>query len=141
MSGIQHVFSGLHNLLHSKSIQHSDLRRRLAATVVITIVVDIIGTLGMYLVERHHPASDIHTLWEAFYFTTSQMTTLSSSMANPVTIIGQSIVLFLDVYAITVVSTLAGMFGAFFYHQSDDKRRQQQRTSEAAPRDNTSAQN
>ncbi|MCB1377293.1 MAG: hypothetical protein KDK89_02815 [Alphaproteobacteria bacterium] len=90
--------------------------------VALTFCVSIVMTLAMLAAERHHPDSDIHSLWDAFYFTVSQMTTLSSTMENPVTRVGQVVVLFMDIYAITVVSTLAGMFGAFFYHRTDERR-------------------
>lgn len=78
----------------------------------------------MLFFEGNHPGSDIHNLWDSFFFTTSQLFTLSSSMANPVTRVGQATCMVLDLYAITVVSTVAGMFGAFFYHRSDERRRQ-----------------
>ncbi|MCC0057419.1 MAG: hypothetical protein H6883_14955, partial [Rhodobiaceae bacterium] len=108
MSIFSHLMTGLRDLAYARSVPHTDLRRRLTTTVVLTVFIDIAATALMLLVEREHPSSDIHTLWDAFYFTTTQMTTLSSPMANPVTGVGQLIVLALDVYAITIVSTLAG---------------------------------
>ena len=39
-------------------------------------------------------------------------------MANPATNAGKVIELFFDIYAITVVATLAGSFGAFFHQRS-----------------------
>jgi hypothetical protein len=52
--------------------------------VTLTICVSVVMTLAMFMAERHHPDSEIHTLWDAFYFTVSQLTTLSSTMENPV---------------------------------------------------------
>ena len=122
MSIIAHIVQGLRDLLSAASLPHADLRRRLSSMVALTFCVSIVMTLAMLAAERHHPDSDIHSLWDAFYFTVSQMTTLSSTMENPVTRVGQVVVLFMDIYAITVVSTLAGMFGAFFYHRTDERR-------------------
>lgn len=123
MSIAQYLFRGVRDLIQANSVPHSDLRMRLLTTVALTIGMTIVATIALFLVERHHPTSDIHSLWDAFYFTASQMVTLSTPMRNPVTWIGQIMVLIIDVYAITIVSTLAGMFGAFFYHRSDERRR------------------
>ena len=122
MTVFQHLRRGLGDLIHASSLPHADLRRRLGSTVTLTLAVAAVATIALLLVERGRPGSDIHSLWDAFYFTASQLTTLSSALANPVTRAGQVIVLLLDIYAITVVSTLAGMFGAFFYHRTEERR-------------------
>lgn len=123
MTVFTHIHRGLRDLLRAKSHPHADLRRRLGSTITLTVLISAVATFAILAVEHSHPASDIHSLWDAFYFTVSQMTTLSSSMANPVTRAGQIIVLLVDIYAITIVSTLAGMFGAYFYHRTDERRR------------------
>ncbi|SIT09536.1 Ion channel [Paracoccus saliphilus] len=109
-------------VIQAASPTHSDLRDRLVAAVSLTVVVDVFATLLLYLFEKDHGSTEIHNLWDAFYFTTSQLVTISTSMANPVTPAGQALCIVIDVYAITVVSTVAGMFGAFFYHRSHERR-------------------
>jgi hypothetical protein len=42
-------------------------------------------------------------------------------MTNPVTTAGRALDLVLEVYAITVVVTLAGSFGAFFHGRSAER--------------------
>lgn len=100
---------------------HADLRHRLTAAIVVTVLVDAIATLLIFWVEKGHAQSDIHSLWDAFYFTTAQLVTVGASFSNPVTMAGQALCLLIDLYAITIVSTIAGMFGAFFYHRSVQK--------------------
>ncbi len=121
-----HIAHGLRDIALAATAPHADLRRRLTSAVALTLAVTLLATAAIYLAERNHPQSDVRNLWDAFFFTSSQMTTLSASMANPVTLTGQVIVLIIDIYAITVVATLAGMFGAFFHHRSQERLRQSQ---------------
>lgn len=90
------------------------------AALALTFVVDI-GASGLLLLpEKGYPQTDIHIFRDALFFTTSQLTTLSSAMANPVPLSGKVLCLMIDIYAITVVTTVAGIFGAFFSHRSAD---------------------
>ncbi|WP_323040534.1 hypothetical protein [Gemmobacter sp.] len=122
MSVFHHVFHGIRDVLRAATLPHADLRRRLGGTISLTVIASAVATLAIYAVEKDQKGSDIHNLWEAFFFTMSRMTTMSAAMANPVTRGGEVIVLLIDLYAITIVSTLAGMFGAYFYHRSDARR-------------------
>jgi hypothetical protein len=51
------------------------------------------------------------------FWTTAQMLTVSSQMPNPVTTGGKIIDLFLEFWAITAVTAVAGSFGAFFHRR------------------------
>ena len=75
----------IRDVLGAAGPPHSDLRDRLLAAISVSVVVDLAATLLLFLVERDHPGTEIHDLWDAFFFTTSQMVTISASMANPVT--------------------------------------------------------
>lgn len=125
-SPVTRLVTDIKDLIGASSPPHADLRERLGAVIVLTILVDIGSSFLMLLLEGGLPGSDIHNVWDAFYFTTSQLFTMSSPMHNPVTRVGQAYCILIDLYAITVVSTVAGMFGAFFYHRSDERRRQRE---------------
>ena len=101
---------------------HEHLRNRLLAILWVTIVVDAFATVAVYFAERHGSGTDIHSLWDAFLFATSQLFT-ASSVASPSTETGKVLELVFDIYAITVVATLAGSFGAFFNHQRVENER------------------
>ena len=72
----------------------------------------------MWLFENDVSRSEIHNLWDAFFFTTVQLLTVSSQMSVPTSTGGRIVDVFLELYAITVVTTLAGSWGAFFHHQT-----------------------
>ena len=102
-----------------KTSTHAHLRRRLLTIFVVTAAFAVICTLIVYLTERHAQGTEIHNLFDAFLFSTSQLLT-ASSVATPTTNAGKVLELFFDIYAITVVATLAGSFGAFFHQRSKE---------------------
>jgi hypothetical protein len=94
--------------------EHSRLRNRLTATFVATLIVDAIGTTLMYSLEHGRHGSAIHSVFEGFFWVTTQLLTVSSQMPNPVTTGGRIVDIFLELWAITVVATAAGSIAAFF---------------------------
>jgi hypothetical protein len=110
---------------------HRHLRRRLLTILVVTAVFATICTVIVYLTERHAEGTEIHNLFDAFLFSTSQLLT-ASSVANPKTNPGKVLELFFDIYAITVVATLAGSFGAFFHQRSRELDRAEHALAEEA---------
>jgi hypothetical protein len=86
---------------------------RLAVIFALTLVVDAIGTALVYFLERHADGSDVRTLFDAFFFTTVQLLTVSSQLSNPVTTGGRIVDIFLEVWAVLVVAGSAGTFGSF----------------------------
>src|SRR5262249_13190952 len=103
----------------AKTSTHAHLRRRLLTIFLVTAVFAVVCTTVVYLTERHAHGTEIHNLFDAFLFSTSQLLT-ASSVPNPKTNTGKLLELFFDIYAITVVATLAGSFGAFFHQRSKE---------------------
>jgi hypothetical protein len=118
------------DVIRAASPSHQSLRSRLLKAFVLTVIVDLASAVSVYYAERNASRSGVHDFGEALFWTTAQMTTISSSLANPVTGVGRAISVLLDLYAITVVTTLAGRFSAFFCrrgeesgHAPDERRR------------------
>jgi hypothetical protein len=93
---------------------HHALRRRLSEALVIVAVVDVIGTALMWLFEDDVARSAIHNPWDAFFFSTVQLLTVSSQMPNPVTTGGRIVDIALELTALCLVSGIAGVFASFF---------------------------
>jgi hypothetical protein len=106
-------------VVQGKSQTHTHLRRRLLTIFLATAFISLISTLVVFFTERHARGTEIHSLFDAFLFSTSQLLT-ASSVANPRTNLGKILELFFDIWAITVVATLAGSFGAFFHQRSKE---------------------
>ena len=98
---------------------HYHLRRRLLIIFGATAVFAVICTLVIYVTEHHAKGTEIHSVFDAFLFSASQLLT-GSSVANPATNFGKILELVFDLWAIFVVASLAGSFGAFFHARSKE---------------------
>jgi voltage-gated potassium channel len=92
---------------------HRRLIGRLLLILIATVVVDLVGTILVYLAERHARGTDIHTVGDAFFFTTVQLLTVSSQIKNPFTPFGRAVDIVLEVWAVLVVAGSAGAFASF----------------------------
>jgi len=94
--------------------RHRRLFARLLIVLAATLVLDVLGTLAVYALERNAAGSDVHTIGQAFFFTTVQLLTVSSQLRNPVTPWGRVVDIVLEVWAVIVVAGSAGAVAAFF---------------------------
>jgi hypothetical protein len=92
---------------------HRRLIGRLLLILIATLVVDAVGTLLVFVAERHARGTDVHTLGDAFFFTTVQLLTVSSQMRNPLTTFGRAVDIVLEAWAVLVVAGSAGAFASF----------------------------
>jgi hypothetical protein len=68
----------------------------------------------MYAFERAHRGSGFDDLGGALFWVSAQLTTVSSQMPNPVTTPGRVVDIVLEVWAVSVVATLAASLASFF---------------------------
>lgn len=94
--------------------RHRRLVSRLLLVLILTALVDGAGTLLVYSLERSAKQTDIHTFFDAFFFTTVQLLTVSSQIKNPLTTAGRIVDLFLEIWAVLVVAGSAGAIASFF---------------------------
>jgi hypothetical protein len=98
--------------------RHRRLMSRLLLVLFLTAMLDVVGTLLVYFLERHAKDGDIHNLFDAFFFTTVQLLTVSSQIKNPLTTAGRVVDIVLELWAVIVVAGSAGAIASFF--QSGD---------------------
>ena len=89
------------------SERHRRLVARILIAIALSLVVDVAGALLMWRLE-------IHGFANALFFATVQILTVSSQMQHPVTHAGQIVDVALEVWAIFVVTAVAGSFASFF---------------------------
>lgn len=116
---IQRASRGLLAVARGDSQTHTHLRNRLLSIIWVTIAIGILSTLVVYFLERHSEGTQIHNLFDAFIFAMAQLLT-ASSVAAPTSNAAKVLEIFFDIYAITVVATLAGSFGSFFHRRSEE---------------------
>ena len=94
--------------------RHRRLLARLMLVLVTTVLIDAIGSVAIYFLERHAHGTEIRSFGDALFFTTVQLLTVSSQIRNPLTPWGRVVDVFLEVWAVIVVAGSAGAIAAFF---------------------------
>jgi voltage-gated potassium channel len=96
------------------SERHRRLTARLLLVLLASLVVDAIGSVLIFFLERHAEGGDIHSFGDALFFTTVQLLTVSSQIRNPRTAAGRVVDVALEVWGVIVVAGSAGAVGTFF---------------------------
>lgn len=94
--------------------RHRRLVARVLITIGLSVVVDAIASILFWHWESGIEGSDIHGFGDAVFFVTVQILTVSSQIKNPITSDGKILDVFLEIWAIFVITAVAGSFGAFF---------------------------
>jgi ion channel len=107
----------LHRLTHWEE-RHRRLLARLLLLILATILIDVVGTALDYGFERHAHGTDVKSLFDAFFYTTVQLLTISSSLKNPLTTGGKIVDMGLELWGVLAIAGSAGAIASFF--QSGD---------------------
>jgi hypothetical protein len=102
------------DVVRAASPTHLHLRERIAAIFLATFIYDMLASVAIFFFERHAPNTHITNFGDSLFWTTTQLLTVSSQLPNPISTGGRILDVFLQFWAISVVATLAGSFGAFF---------------------------
>jgi hypothetical protein len=94
--------------------RHRRLAARLIIAFVLTLVVLAAGSVLIWIFESGKKGGEIHGFGDAVFFTSVQLLTISSSITNPVTAAGKVVDVALEMWAIFVVTAIAGSFASFF---------------------------
>ena len=105
-------------------------RVRIARLALVSIGVDLVAALLAYAFERG-AAHEFASVWEALFWTTTQLLTVSSSLPNPENTATKFLDVALELYAIVVVTSLAATFTDALHHRT--RRRVHERKLQARP--------
>jgi hypothetical protein len=112
--GLRHLRSEARMVLRGASSTHRLLRSRLVVLGVSTLLLDAVATFLMYVFEHAQRGSGFDDVGGALFWVSAQLTTVSSQMPNPVTTPGRVLDIVLEVWAVSVVATLAASMASFF---------------------------
>ena len=102
----------------SRLFKYEERHRRLVARLLLalglSVVVFVVGTTLIWAIESGQPGGDIHGVGDSAFFVIVQMLTVSSQIKNPLTSAGRIVDIGLEVWAIFVVTAVAGSFASFF---------------------------
>ena len=94
--------------------RHRRLAGRVALVLMATTVVDVAGTVAMYLLESGSKGTQIHTFGQAAVFASVQVVTVSSSLSNPVTPAGRVVDVLPEAWGVLAVAGIGGALATFF---------------------------
>jgi hypothetical protein len=100
---------------------HEHLRARLLVVLATTLIVDAVASVFILIFERNATGTEITTLGDSLFWTSTQLLTVSSQLPNPISTPARVLDVFLQAYAISVVAVLAGSFSAFFHRRSAER--------------------
>jgi hypothetical protein len=122
---IHQASTQVRDVVRAEGRHHARLRDRVAAIVFATIGVDVVCALLAYVFEHGQKGTAIHSLGTAIFWTSTQLLTVSSQMPNPLTTEGRILDVFMEIWAVSVVASLAAAIGSFFVHVAEPARNQQ----------------
>jgi hypothetical protein len=94
--------------------RHRRLFARLLLALGLSVVVFVTGTVLTWAFESGLKGGDIHGIGDAAFFCAVQLLTVSSQIRNPLTLAGRIVDVGLEVWAVFVVTVVAGSFATFF---------------------------
>lgn len=110
----------VYDVARASTPTHRRLRDHLTAIVVATIGVDLVCAVVAFLLERHSQETEIKTFGSAVFWTSTQLLTVSSQIKNPISTGGRILDVFMEVWAISVIATLAGAMGSFIQKRGEE---------------------
>jgi hypothetical protein len=110
----------VYDVARAATATHRRLRDHLTAIAMATIAVDAICALAGFLLERNAKETEIKTIGSAVFWTTTQLLTVSSQIKNPISAGGRILDVFMEIWAITVIATLAGAMGSFLQKRGEE---------------------
>jgi hypothetical protein len=108
------------DVLLAATATHRRLRDHLVTIIVATVGVDLFCAIAAFLLERHSQQTEVKTFGSAAFWTTTQLLTVSSQLKNPISVGGRILDVFMEIYAITVIASLAGAIGSFLHKRGEE---------------------
>jgi hypothetical protein len=107
-------------IFRAETPTHRRYRDHLIVILLVTIGVDVVCSVLAYFLERHAAGTEIHTMGSAFFWTSTQLLTVSSQLKDPLSFCARVLDILMEAYAITVIASLAGITGAFVQRRGSE---------------------
>jgi hypothetical protein len=129
---IRNTAAEVRDVVRAETPTHSRLRDRLVGIALATIGFDLLCAVLAFVFEHDAKQTQITSLGSALFWTSTQLLTVSSSIQNPISTPGRLLDVVMEVYAITVVASLAGAMGAFMVKRGAEIEQAAARAKDAA---------
>jgi hypothetical protein len=110
---VRNTAAEVRDVVRAQTPTHSRLRDRLVGIALVTIGFDLLCAVLALVFEHTAKQTQVTSFGSALFWTSTQLLTVSSSIQNPISTPARLLDVAMEVYAITVVASLAGAMGAF----------------------------
>lgn len=110
---IRQTAAEVRDVARAQTPTHSRLRDRLVGIGIATIGFDLLCAVLALVFEHNANQTQVTSFGSALFWTSTQLLTVSSSIQNPISTPARLLDVVMELYAITVVASLAGAMGAF----------------------------
>jgi hypothetical protein len=114
---------GLREKLRRPDSARELLAARVTAILLATVAIDLAVAVAFYFLERRAPGTQVTSYGDALFWTSSQMSTVSSSLANPITGGGRVLAVALDFISVAFISLLFGSIAQHLHFTTTRKQR------------------
>ena len=129
---IRNTAAEVRDVIRAQTPTHSRLRDRLVGIALVTIGLDLLFAVLAFVFEHDAKQTQITSFGSALFWTSTQLLTVSSSIQNPISTPARLLDVAMEVYAITVVASLAGAMGAFMVKRGAEIEQAADRAKHAA---------
>ena len=102
---------------HEWDVARRRFRSRIAKLPVASLVLDLAAAGGV-LASEHGAPHAFATYFDALFWTTTQLLTVSSQLPNPERVVTKVVDVVLEAWAIIVVASLAATFSDLLHHRT-----------------------
>jgi hypothetical protein len=129
---IRNTAAEIRDVARARTPTHSRLRDRLVGIALATIGFDLLCAVLAFVFEHDAKQTQVTSFGSALFWTSTQLLSVSSSIQNPISTPARLLDVAMEVYAITVVASLAGAMGAFMVKRGAELEQAADRAKNAA---------
>jgi len=117
---------------HEMTVARRRFRSRIAVLAVASVALDLVAA-GLAKVFENGAAHAFPTYFDALFWTTTQLLTVSSQLPNPERTATKVLDVVLEAWAIIVVASLAATFADLLHHRTRHRAMKEHRAASPSP--------
>jgi hypothetical protein len=102
---------------HEMDVARRRFRSRIASLAIVSVALDLVAA-GLTMATEHGAPNSFANYWDALFWTTTQLLTVSSQLPNPERPLTKVLDVLLEAWAIIVVASLAATFSDLLHHRT-----------------------
>ena len=117
---------------HEMTVARARFRSRIATLAVASVALDLVAA-GIALASEHGARHAFAGYFDALFWTTTQLLTVSSQLPNPQRTVTKVLDVVLEAWAIIVVASLAATFSDLLHHRTRHRAMSERQAASPSP--------